>query len=213
MQAFYRSPTKWCAALLIGAASIAASACGRSLLVSRTVGVTPAEMLSTASRATGSAGDDDSAPAVVVRDYWRSPAADVFGWDPEDAAFGLRAKVRTDGSLIRDHQLYVSVYEFINVREYYKAVAWSKNLEFTGTTRDAHACDGEQGCTPYITVGLRIPDSLLRANRDSMVVTFYTRRGDETTFAMRRDVVDAYLATVDSLKAARRLRIVADRSR
>ena len=52
-----------------------------------------------------------------------------------------------------------------------------------------------------VTVGVRIPDSLLRANRDSLVVTFYPRVQEPWTITLRRDLITAYLNKVDSVVA------------
>lgn len=52
-----------------------------------------------------------------------------------------------------------------------------------------------------VTVGVRVPDSLLRANRDSLVVTFFPRVLDPWTITLRRELIAAYLKKVDSVVA------------
>ena len=52
-----------------------------------------------------------------------------------------------------------------------------------------------------VTVSVRIPDSLLRANRDSLVVTFFPRTLDPWTITLRRELIAAYLQKVDSVVA------------
>jgi hypothetical protein len=51
---------------------------------------------------------------------------------------------------------------------------------------------------------VRVPDSVLRANRDSLAVRFYGSAGSELIITVYRDLIDPYLATVDSLSAALR---------
>jgi hypothetical protein len=43
---------------------------------------------------------------------------------------------------------------------------------------------------------------MLRANRDSVAIRLYTRGGMETIVTLRRDLIDPYLAKVDSVSAA-----------
>jgi len=43
---------------------------------------------------------------------------------------------------------------------------------------------------------------VLRANLDGVSVTILTKSSNELVYNIRRDVVDAYLATVDSVRAA-----------
>ncbi len=49
-----------------------------------------------------------------------------------------------------------------------------------------------------------IPDAVLRANRDSLVVTFYTHSNSEFLVSFRRDLLDGYLRAVDSVSTALR---------
>jgi len=78
-------------------------------------------------------------------------------------------------------------------------------LKMTGTSRDIYACYFGS-CSPFETLGVRIPDELLRANRDSVAVRFYGRGGRELIVTVRRDLIDAYLSSVDSVSAALRRR-------
>ena len=45
---------------------------------------------------------------------------------------------------------------------------------------------------------------MLRANRDSVSIRLYGRGGAEMIVTIRRDVIDPYLRTVDSVSAALR---------
>jgi hypothetical protein len=149
---------------------------------------------------------------VVVRYYPHSPTVSVVGWDTEQPAYGLRAVVRRDGSLVRDHQLYVSTYFFADYRSFTRAhwhaftraMQFARPLRFTGLFRDVHSCDGDSGCSPYETLNARVPDALLRASRDSLVVRLHGRDGGESVITLHREVIDAYLETVAAVSTALR---------
>ena len=51
------------------------------------------------------------------------------------------------------------------------------------------------------TVGVRIPDSILRATQDSLVVTFFPAAVEPWTITLHHDLISAYLRTVDSVVA------------
>jgi hypothetical protein len=76
----------------------------------------------------------------------------------------------------------------------------------TGITRDRRSCWNFPVCSPPETYAARIPDELLRAHRDSVRVKFYSLNGREMIVTMYRDVIDKYLATVDSVSTALRRR-------
>lgn len=145
-------------------------------------------------------------PTVQVRDYPYSPTVSIVAWAPEETAYGLRASVRRDGSLVRDHQLYVSA-SYLGApgsRGVVQTVAPSgRLLELTGRSHDEHSCYGGGSCSPYETFGMRVPDALLRASRDSVAVRLY-RAGAEFIITVHRDLIDPYLEAVDSVTAALR---------
>jgi hypothetical protein len=160
-------------------------------------------------RAAANVSTDGELAAVVVRYYALSPTVSVVAWDVENADYGLRATVRRDGSLVRDHQLFVSTYYFVDLREFFDA-DWEyftpsldapQRLEYQGMSRDVHSCEGDYGCSPYQIMSARIPDSLLRANRDDVAITVRGRNGTDELFTVRRDVIDKYLQRVDSVSA------------
>jgi len=141
---------------------------------------------------------------IEVRYYAHSPTVTIVGWDPSETAYGLRAWLRRDGSLIRDHRLYVSTYYTPARPAFTRAVTPSRPLELTGISRDVHWCVGGRPCSPPETFGAFIPDALLRSNRDSIAVTFYNRRGRELLITLHRDLIDAYLGRLDSVVAVMR---------
>jgi hypothetical protein len=91
------------------------------------------------------------------------------------------------------------------VRSLYFAAAPPRQFQMTGVSRDAYACYFGK-CSPFETIGVRIPDEFLREIRDSVAVTLYGRGGRELTITVRRDLIDAYLAAVDSVSAELRKR-------
>jgi hypothetical protein len=147
------------------------------------------------------------APVVQVREFWRSSVVSVVAWDPDDAAFGLRTSVTRTGDLVGglrfgDHQLYMTpLYAQYMGGFKYATVTLGDFLLGTGAQRDPYSCFYGKHCSPMVTVGVRVPDSLLRANRDSLVVTFYPRVQEPWTITLRRELITAYLNKVDSVVA------------
>ena len=158
---------------------------------------------------------------VQVREYNRSTTVNVVAWAPDDNGYGLHAMVRRDGTLVRDHRFYVTTaylgagffrntgatfgHGAINGRRFIEMIAPEElMLEREGIARDIHYCFGWPRCSPRETGGARVPDSILRANRDSVSLRFYDRYATEMILTLRRDVIDPYLRTVDSVAAALR---------
>jgi hypothetical protein len=156
----------------------------------------------------GAAATDAGAIAqsvVQVREYWRSSVVTVVAWDPDDPAFGLRTSVTRTGDLVGglrfgDHQLYMTpLYARYMGGFKYAAVPPGQLLLGTGAQRDPYSCFYGNNCSPMVTVGVRLPDSLLRGNGDSLVVTFYPRVQEPWTIMLRRKLIAAYLKKVDSV--------------
>lgn len=151
-------------------------------------------------------------PTVVVRYYSFSPTVSVVGWDAEQGAYGLRVTMRRDGSLVEDHQLFVSTYYFVDYRPFIRAnwhaftqaMELGRPLAFTGLSRDVHHCEGDTHCSAYETLNARIPDEFLRASRDSIVVKLHGRGGREESITLHREMIDAYLERVASVSVALR---------
>ena len=173
------------------------------------VGCAPPIVLDTPSSAddvtahiTGAANEP---PIVQLRYFSFSPTVSVVAWPAEDGSYGLRTSVRRDGSLVRDHSLYVATYSEPWVRGLYLAVAPPRQFRRQGVSRDTFACYFGK-CSPFETLGVRITDEYLRGNRDSVAMRLYGRDGRALTITVRRDLIDAYLAAVDSVSAALRRR-------
>ena len=160
-----------------------------------------------------STGNDTTPPPpiVQVRDYWRAASVSVLAWDEYDRGFGLRTSIDRRGILhggLRsgDHRLYVdAVYAWTMGGFTHAAIMPDTLLLSTGGQRDLYACFyNHKQCSPMFTIGVRIADSLLRAHRDSLVVTFVRRNELPWTITLRRDLITAYLRAVDSIVAERR---------
>lgn len=151
---------------------------------------------------------------VVIRDYWMSPRSFVVAWNPEENWQGLRGAVRRDGSIRFDHLLYFSVYSAPNPRAFAGANWYAfadaggagVRLQPYGTHADINSCQGTKGCTPYITYQARVPDEVLRRSRDSLVIKVVSYDGCLTDIALSGELIASYLATVDSVSSARKLK-------
>lgn len=139
--------------------------------------------------------------AVEVRNFPYRPHVEVVSWTTTDWEFGLRAVLRRDGALVRDHRLYVSTYALAVRPRFSRAFTDEHPLVLIGLSRDDHACDGGTSCIPVETFGARIPDADLRAGNDKVTVKFISRQGNELQVTLYRDLIDAYLVAVDSVSA------------
>jgi hypothetical protein len=155
------------------------------------------------------AADDGAAPPIVqVRGYRQSSVVSVVAWDAGESDFGLRTSVSRTGKLVGglrygDHSLYLSPFLARQMGGFAHAAVMPAGqlLLGTGTRRDSYSCFYGRSCSPMVTVAVRVPDSLLRANRDSLVVTFFPRTLDPWTITLRRELIAAYLQKVDSVVA------------
>jgi hypothetical protein len=163
---------------------------------------------------------EPSAPPTIVqvREFPHSSLVEVVAWSPEESAYGFRALLRRDGTLVQDHRLYVSTYfgGGISVGRSNNAYATYPYLVQTvdsaprmllaaGVARDDYACFYDLShCSPFVMFAVRVPDDVLRAKRDSIGVLLYRRGGNEVAVTVYRDVIDPYLKAVDSVSASLR---------
>jgi hypothetical protein len=146
-------------------------------------------------------------PVVQVRSFWRSAVVSVVAWEADDAEVGLRTSVSRTGELvggrrIGDHSLYMSPLYARSMGGFkYASDTLGHLLLGIGARRDLYACYYGKDCLSMTTVGVRVPDSLLRANRDSLVLRFYPQVLEPWTITLRRELIAAYLKTVDSVVA------------
>lgn len=147
-------------------------------------------------------------PVVQVRDVSNSPAIAIVAWDAADAAYGLRTRINREGENIGEarrgeHRLYLDPV-FVDAHGGFAlAVAQDgKLLRKTDNERDPDACRFDNLCSPGQTVGLGVPDEWLRQHRDSIVVTFRPRTGQNWTVRLDGTVINAYLDKIDSVSAS-----------
>ena len=146
-------------------------------------------------------------PVVQVRAFSSSSVVSVLAWDANDTAIGLRTSVsRSGGELIGrrlgDHSLYMDPLYARGMGGFkYASVTMREILLGTREERDVYSCSYGKDCSPMTTVGVRIPDSILRANQDSLVVTFFPAAVEPWTITLHHDLISAYLKTVDSVVA------------
>lgn len=146
-------------------------------------------------------------PIVQVRDLPNAPSIDIVGWEPGEAQFGLRTRLRRDGTLLGagrgDHRLFLSTV-FVdakggfNIANAHTGKVFRKMAE----EKDMDACRFDNVCSAAETVGLAVDDELLRANRDSLVVTLRPKTGRNWSIRLEKPLIDAYLATIDSVSAS-----------
>lgn len=141
---------------------------------------------------------------IEVRYYAHSPTVTIVGWDATESAYGLRAWLRRDGSLIIGHRLYVSTYYTAATPAFTRAATPTRPLQLTGISHDVYSCVGGPPCSPPETFGAFIPDAVLRSDRDSLAVTFYDRANPKLPITIHRNVIDAYLGVLDSVVAVMR---------
>jgi hypothetical protein len=161
--------------------------------------------------------DPGPPPAIVqVREFPHSATVEVLAWSPDESAYGVRAVLRRDGTLVRDHRFYVSTYYGggfgFGWGTWYGSPRLLPELDSVprlarpvGVARDDEACFYDlHNCSPFVAYSVRIPDEVLRGSRDGIAVLLYRRTGKEMVLTLHRDVIDPYLRTVDSVAAALR---------
>jgi hypothetical protein len=149
-------------------------------------------------------------PIVQVRDVPNAPTVSIVAWESAQAQFGLRTRLRRDGSHLGegrsgDHRLYLNT-AFVKANGDSSTISVSHTGKVlrrqSGTEKDIDACRFGNVCSPNETVGLNVPDEYLRQNRDSLVVTFRPRGGRNWSVRLDGSLIDAYLTTIDSVSAA-----------
>lgn len=149
-----------------------------------------------------------STPVIQVRDVPKAPTIAIVGWDDMNAEYGLRTRLRRDGShlgegRVGEHRLYLrSVFVEANGKFAHAVAHNGKLLRNTGSARDVDACRFGNVCSPSETVGIGVSDEFLRENRDSLVVTLRPSTGRYWTIRLDRSLIDAYLGAMDSVSAS-----------
>jgi hypothetical protein len=134
----------------------------------------------------------------------------VVAWDPADAVFGLRTSITRSGTLVGgnrygDHRLFMTPVFVSDMGGFRQAIDTAgKVLVPLGATKDPYNCFYGKQCSPMVSVGVRVPDALLRASRDSLVVTFLPSVLEPWTISLSHELISAYLKKVDSVVAEMR---------
>lgn len=148
-------------------------------------------------------------PIVQVRDFRSSSVVSVLAWEADEARIGLRSEVSRKGTLVGgrlgDHVLYLTPFYVWYMGGFAHAIAEpGKPLLGTGTLTDPYNCFYGRHCSPMTAIAVRLPDELLRAHRDSLVVTFLPSGRDAWAVTLRRELIAAFLSKVDSVVAEMR---------
>lgn len=162
--------------------------------------------------------DSLAPPIVQLRAFRGAARTAVVAWTPWDNQFGLRTDVNEDGSLVGalrsgEHRLFVSAQLVQNNGDSREAMLGpqKRTLAFLGFKGDDQACRFGDACSPLWLAEFNVPDQILRAQRDSFVVTFRSTVTHDWSITLRPELIDRYLATVDSVAAARRTKQVSAR--
>jgi hypothetical protein len=147
-------------------------------------------------------------PIIQVRDVSNAPTIAIVGWDATDGDYGLRTRINRDGQDIGDarrgeHRLYLNP-AFVDARGGFALAVTQdgKLLRHASNEDDPDACRYNNVCSPAHTIGLGVPDEWLRQHRDSLVVTFRPRTGQNWTIRLDGAVINGYLNTIDSVSAS-----------
>lgn len=139
-------------------------------------------------------------PVIQVRDFPSASIVEVVAWSASEPQFGLRTWVRRNGASDRYHRLWVNSDFGPGGRDVAQAQGLERPLRVSNAT-DAQNCLAGK-CAPNSTFGARLPDGPLRESKEDVAVKFITGGGSDFTFTLRRGLIDAYLATVDSVVAS-----------
>lgn len=137
---------------------------------------------------------------IQVRDIPAAPTVEIVAWNSAEPAYGLRTWVRRNGTPDRYHRFWVSLDFDPAGRDVASAQALDRPAQTSNATDTQNCLNGK--CSPGTTFGARILDGLLRSSKDNVPVKFLRTSGGDFTITMRRGLIDAYLASVDSVITA-----------
>jgi len=141
------------------------------------------------------------APTVRIRDF--SAETIVAGWAGQPL-FGLRTAVPRGSSPVRYHQFWLSASYIVGSAQISKAAAGSRQFPMGGPTADNNNCFADGTCTPNRYYSASVRDDFLRKQKENLAVMFYLDNGTDFTLTVKKDLIDAYLAIVDSVSTANR---------
>lgn len=144
---------------------------------------------------------------IQVRDVPNANTVSVLAWSVGESNFGIRTRIGRDGKIVGegragDHRLYVDAAVADAKGGFTRAVVPpSTNLRLLNKEKDTDACRFG-ACSPMEAYGVNLADKLLRESKGDIVVQFRPSTGDNWEYTLRRDLISAYLATVDSVAAS-----------
>ena len=136
---------------------------------------------------------------IQIRDFEKASIVEIVAWSAMEPRFGLRTWVRRNGAPDRYHRLWVNA-DYPAIRDAPDAKGLNRPLQVSSATDNQNCLSGK--CSPNSTVGARLPDEALRKEKGDVAVKFITTSGAEIVFTARRPLLDAYLASVDSVIGA-----------
>jgi len=136
---------------------------------------------------------------VQVRDFPSSATLSIVAWNAAAPAYGLSTVVSRSGRPDQYHRLWVNQ-DWPGGRDVKQAQGLDRPLKLDSLTDTQNCFNGK--CTPTSTFRARILDGQMRGSKGDVPVKFITNSGSEIVFTLRRDLVDAYLGTIDSVVAA-----------
>lgn len=148
-------------------------------------------------------------PVIVqVREYEGATTVDIVAWEPTSPNWGLRTSVRKNGSLERDHYIFVNtVYlGLTSAPRFVKMLEPKARGLQTTILSDVHNCYQSHLCSPRSFLAARVPEDLMEDRPDSLVLVIPSPRAasGEVTITIEAEVIKAYMATTDSVVAARK---------
>ncbi|HEX4682492.1 MAG TPA: hypothetical protein VH277_07290 [Gemmatimonadaceae bacterium] len=175
-------------------------------------GADPAQVQGYGSRTVTAPGADssrDDSLVVQIRGFDHSAAVSVLAWSVDDPDYGLRGDLsRNDGRLLGQptsghHELYVSPTLLQHMGGFRQAaVLPGPVLVPARSTRDVYACSYGEHCSPLVSTGVWLPDSVLRTRHDSLVVTFVPQMGEPWRLTLSAGLIGRYLHAIDSVSAS-----------
>lgn len=161
--------------------------------------VAAAAALAVAARSGDTRPAPQGGPVVQVRDFPNASIVDIVAWDAMNPQFGLRTFVRRNGTPDRYHRFWLTA-DFAGARDATTAQGFSRTLQVNIQNDNQNCWNGK--CTPTTTVGARVNDNWMRDAKGDAEVKFISSSGYEIPLSVKRGVVDAYLAAIDSVSKA-----------
>ena len=159
--------------------------------------VAAAAALAIVSRSGNSRPAPQGGAVVQVRDFPNSSTIDIVAWDAMNPQWGLRTFVkRNNGQPDRYHRFWVNS-DYPGGRDVSTAQGLNRTLQVNTQNDNQNCYNGK--CTPTSTFGGRINDNWIRDAKGDVDVRFLTSSSSEINLSVKKGVVEAYLAALDSV--------------